>query len=485
MADVSKITASDGTTYDIKDANVPHSSLAAASGGADLSLVTTGEKYQYENPSYTNVTDKPSINNVTLSGNKTTSDLGLFSGDYNDLTNKPTIPTELEDLSDVDISPTTLTDLDYLMWDSGENKWIAAHGITYLSDLADVSATYQLENGQVLKYGNGVWFNDFVDYSEITNTPTIPAAQVNSDWNSSSGVSQILNKPNLATVATSGSYNDLTDTPTIPAAQVNSDWNSSSGVSEILNKPTLATVATSGSYNDLSNTPTIPDGLADLTDDVNISSPTDGQVLKYDGTSSKWVNSTGGGSSTLAGLSDVNLGNLYDSQFLVYNRTSSKWENVRLGDTSFQVGNKPAGQVLRTVMVAGTINILELGYLSYNYLTDKPVIPDGAYSSTEHQVGTWVDGTTPVYEKTVELSSAVTAAAGNTSAAGAWTVLQTGWTENILPIEFFAWYAGGTDKTLWTHLTVQREAANNRLRVLNIRSTAATIDGFTIRYIKL
>lgn len=62
----------------------------------------------------------------------------------------------------------------------------------------------------------------------------------------------------LATVATTGSYTDLTNTPTIPAAQVNSDWNSTSGVSEILNKPTLATVATSGSYNDLTDKPTIP-----------------------------------------------------------------------------------------------------------------------------------------------------------------------------------------------------------------------------------
>lgn len=43
----------------------------------------------------------------------------------------------------------------------------------------------------------------------------------------------------LATVAVSGSYNDLSNTPTIPAAQVNSDWNASSGVAEILNKPTI------------------------------------------------------------------------------------------------------------------------------------------------------------------------------------------------------------------------------------------------------
>jgi hypothetical protein len=62
----------------------------------------------------------------------------------------------------------------------------------------------------------------------------------------------------LATVATSGSYNDLSNKPTIPAAQVNSDWDASTGVAQILNKPNLAAVATSGSYNDLSNKPTIP-----------------------------------------------------------------------------------------------------------------------------------------------------------------------------------------------------------------------------------
>jgi len=61
----------------------------------------------------------------------------------------------------------------------------------------------------------------------------------------------------LATVATSGSYNDLSGKPTIPAAQVNSDWNAVSGVAQLLNKPTLAAVATSGSYNDLSNKPAI------------------------------------------------------------------------------------------------------------------------------------------------------------------------------------------------------------------------------------
>jgi hypothetical protein len=44
----------------------------------------------------------------------------------------------------------------------------------------------------------------------------------------------------------------------IPAAQVNTDWNSASGASQLLNKPVLAAVASSGSYSDLSNTPAIP-----------------------------------------------------------------------------------------------------------------------------------------------------------------------------------------------------------------------------------
>ena len=47
----------------------------------------------------------------------------------------------------------------------------------------------------------------------------------------------------ISTVAITGSYTDLTNKPTIPAAQVNSDWTATSGVAEILHKPTLGTAA--------------------------------------------------------------------------------------------------------------------------------------------------------------------------------------------------------------------------------------------------
>jgi hypothetical protein len=50
-----------------------------------------------------------------------------------------------------------------------------------------------------------------------SNVLSVTNAAVNADWNAGSGLAQILNKPSLATVATSGSYNDLTNKPTIPS----------------------------------------------------------------------------------------------------------------------------------------------------------------------------------------------------------------------------------------------------------------------------
>ena len=83
----------------------------------------------------------------------------------------------------------------------------------------------------------------------IRNKPTIPAAQVNADWNATSGVARILNKP------------------TIPAAPVNADWNATSGLAFIKNKPTIPAAQVSSDWNEedsnkvsfIKNKPSIPD----------------------------------------------------------------------------------------------------------------------------------------------------------------------------------------------------------------------------------
>lgn len=65
----------------------------------------------------------------------------------------------------------------------------------------------------------------------ITSGVLNAAAQVKSDWNATSGLSQIDNKPTISTAAITGQYADL------------------------LGKPALATVATTGDYADLINKP--------------------------------------------------------------------------------------------------------------------------------------------------------------------------------------------------------------------------------------
>lgn len=64
------------------DQNVDIITIPVLKNKLNLSTVATSG-------SYNNLVNQPSINNITLTGNKTTRDLGIS---YNDLTNQPTIP---------------------------------------------------------------------------------------------------------------------------------------------------------------------------------------------------------------------------------------------------------------------------------------------------------------------------------------------------------------------------------------------------------
>lgn len=180
----------------------------------------------------------PTVNDATLTIQKNGTTVQTFTANQgSNATANITVPTDTSDLTN---------GAGYITSASLPTKTSAL-----TNDGADGTSTYVEADDLATVATSG-------SYNDLSNKPTIPAAQVNSDWNANSGVAEILNKPALATVATSGSYNDLSNTPTIPAAQVNSDWDAASGVAQILNKPSLATVATSGSYTDLSNKPTIP-----------------------------------------------------------------------------------------------------------------------------------------------------------------------------------------------------------------------------------
>ena len=90
-------------------------------------------------------------------------------------------------------------------------------------------------------------------------------------------------------------------------AQVNvkPSWNAASGTAaEILNKPTIATVATSGSYNDLSNTPTIPTQYTDAMADSRVVAGITGKVDIVTGKGLSTNDYTTTEKSKLAGIAD-------------------------------------------------------------------------------------------------------------------------------------------------------------------------------------
>ena len=121
-------------------------------------------------------------------------------------------------------------------------EWFGTQAEYDLIDPKDPNTVYHIEGGQPVQSDWNEADNTSLAY--IQNKPTIPAAQVQSDWNQSDNtqVDYIKNKPSIP-ANTSDLNNDsgfitINDVP----AQVNADWNSNSGASQILNKPTIPTV---------------------------------------------------------------------------------------------------------------------------------------------------------------------------------------------------------------------------------------------------
>lgn len=103
------------------------------------------------------------------------------------------------------------------------------------------------------------------NYNDLSDKPTIPAAQVQSDWNqsNSSAVDYIKNKPTIPPAQVQSDWNEqdsssksfIQNKPSIPAAQVQCDWNQadSQAVDYIKNKPSIPTVPTPGNMLSVTN----------------------------------------------------------------------------------------------------------------------------------------------------------------------------------------------------------------------------------------
>lgn len=179
--------------------------------------------------------------------------------------------------AEIDAKPDNISELDDVDLDSISDEQLLGYNFT------TGKWNNKTINASTLKYDANTTIKSKID--EKANTADLATVATSGEYN------DLSNKPQFAEVATSGDYDDLINKPSIPPAQVNADWNASSGVAEILNKPTipvvdqtlntssnnaisnsavanglsgkadassLSAVATSGDYDDLANKPTIP-----------------------------------------------------------------------------------------------------------------------------------------------------------------------------------------------------------------------------------
>lgn len=206
---------------------------------------------------YNELSNKPKINNVVLSGNKTTSDLGI------------NIPTKTSDLTN---DSNFVADANYIHTDNNYTN----------ADKTIVNGVTSALNGKVDKVnGKGLSTNDY------TNTDKTIVDGV------TSALASKVDSSDLASVATSGDYDDLNNKPSIPSVSVTQVLESGTKIAEIdVDGNTTDIYAPEGGGT--------TSALDDLTD-VEITNPSSGQVLKFNGTD--WVNGEGG-SSTVSNDTD-------------------------------------------------------------------------------------------------------------------------------------------------------------------------------------
>ena len=262
------------------------------------------------------------IANGIISSSTTT-----FSGDYNDLTNKPTIVHFSGDYDDLTNKPTIPTAF------SGDYD--------DLTNKPTIPSAYTLPTASTTELG-GVK----VDGSSIIIADGIISAPIGSSSSStafSGDYDYLTNKP----VLFSGSYVDLSNLPSL----FNGDYNS------LTNKPSLF----DGNYNSLSNKPSILTSYNDLTDKPTIPSA---------------YNLPAASTTELGGVK-VDGTTITISDGVI---TSSQIGSIATASTTVLGGVKIDGTTITISNGVITAHSSASGVTSYNDLTDKPTLFSGSYT---------------------------------------------------------------------------------------------------------
>lgn len=263
--------------------------------------------------------------------------------------------SDISDLDDVDIS--SPINGQTLQYNSASQKWknvTPASSVQDLDDLSDVTIS-SLSDEQVLGYDSTAqtWKN--------VTLPTPPVTDVEVDGTSviTSGVAEINLTGKQDTLIAGNNIQIASDGKTISATDTT--YSDFAGSAHGLVPPVSTQ---SGNFLKDDGTWSAPATAEDLNDlsDVGITTPTNGQILRYNSTSQEWENSNEtAGVSDLDDLSDVSLTSLANGQVLTYNSTSQEWEN-----------SDPASIVT---------DLDDLGDINLSSLTDGQILQYDANSS--------------------------------------------------------------------------------------------------------
>ena len=270
--------------------------------------------------------------------------VGMSDGDMYNITDDFTTDARFEEGAGIQCKAGT-----NIVWNSN-SKWdlFATAAIGSLNDMTDVTLN-SLVDGQLLKYvtGSSQWVNGWIDYSNanltgaaefVNDTADIPQSAHDfgkffkvKDINNAFGVGSNIWLRGFVVYQNivSNPYSSITGGGIFFRNDVATPyWFYIGGDGSVGNPFAISSSQISGGGA------TTLDGLTDVT----ITTPTDGQTLIYDANSSEWINGNGGGATTLNGLSDVDITSATDGQVLMFDGNANEWVNGNGGGGSSTLG---------------------------------------------------------------------------------------------------------------------------------------------------
>ena len=250
IARINDDTIASNTTWSSEKINASITSGGSNGGGSNVDLSDYALKTDLHNHNNKSVLDNITSTKVSEWNNKST-----FSGNYNDLTNKPTIPTVPTNISSFTNDSGYITSI--------PSEYITDSELTAKGYATENYVTTAIDNAQ-LSGGSGETV-DMTKYALKTDIPT----KTSELTNDSEFITEIPTEYITETELNNKGY--LTEHQSLEGYAKTSDLHSHSNKS-VLDNITSAKVTEwdnkstfSGSYNDLTNKPTIPTVTNDLT----------------------------------------------------------------------------------------------------------------------------------------------------------------------------------------------------------------------------